>query len=149
MDGKIRWLRISYRVGAIVDGIAAILMLFPELFISFSKINLVPDTGFRFGMRFGAPLMIGWTVLLIWADRKPVERKSVLLITIFPVIAGFTVFWAATIAAGLNSIGNALPSLALEAALTALFGFSYLNASGIDRTVSQRRSMGSESYTQS
>jgi hypothetical protein len=29
----------------------------------------------------GALLMLWWTVLLIWADRKPIERRGVVLIT--------------------------------------------------------------------
>ena len=36
----------------------------------------------------GAPLMIGWTFLLIWGDRKPIERKEVIFITLFTVITG-------------------------------------------------------------
>lgn len=127
-DSKIRWLRISYWVGAVVDGLAAVMMLFPELFLVFSGVDLTPDAGLRVGMRWGAPLMIGWTVLLIWADRKPMERKGVLLITLFPVVAGFAIFWVAIIAVGLSSIGNAIPNLIIEAALAALFGLSYLNA---------------------
>ena len=30
--------------------------------------------------------MVGWTLILIWADRKPVERKGVLLLVIAIVI---------------------------------------------------------------
>ena len=130
MNSKIRWLRISYWVGAIVDALAAIMMLFPKLFLLFSKVNLAPDTGFRFGMRYGAPLMVGWTVLLIWADRKPLERKDVLLITLFPVVAGLVAIEAAAIVAGLSSIGSMLLTLIFQAGLALLFGFSYLNAAG-------------------
>ena len=45
-------------------------------------------TGFRYGTRSGAPLMAGWTALLLWADRDPLARKDVLPLTIVPVIAG-------------------------------------------------------------
>ncbi|HOU14897.1 MAG TPA: hypothetical protein PKZ84_17455 [Anaerolineae bacterium] len=31
--------------------------------------------------------MLGWTLLLLWADRKPLERKGVLLCLIPVVIA--------------------------------------------------------------
>lgn len=31
-------------------------------------------------------LMWGWTFLLIWADRKPLERRGVILLTVFPVV---------------------------------------------------------------
>ena len=33
-------------------------------------------------------MVFAWTCLLIWADRKPAERKGVLLLTIFPVLVG-------------------------------------------------------------
>ena len=30
--------------------------------------------------------MLGWTVLLFWAQLKPIERADILLITLFPVV---------------------------------------------------------------
>jgi hypothetical protein len=39
-------------------------------------------------MGMGASLMLGWTALLLWADRKPLARRGVLLLTVVPVIAG-------------------------------------------------------------
>ena len=32
-------------------------------------------------------LMWGWTALLFWADRKPIERRGVLLLTTVPVVS--------------------------------------------------------------
>ena len=40
-------------------------------------------TIFMFGQV--ADLMFGWTFLLIWADRDPVNRRKVLLLTIFVI----------------------------------------------------------------
>ena len=37
-----------------------------------------PGAELRYGLRAGAPLMAGWTLLLLWADRRPVERKDVI-----------------------------------------------------------------------
>jgi exosortase/archaeosortase len=39
-------------------------------------------------MGIGGSLMTGWTFLLLWAVRKPVERRVVILITAFPVVFG-------------------------------------------------------------
>ncbi len=39
-------------------------------------------------MAIGGILMIGWTLLLIWALRKPIERRVVILVTAFPVVFG-------------------------------------------------------------
>jgi len=76
MDKKILMLRISYWVGAISDGLATLRMLFPRI-----------GTGseYRYALGLAAALMFGWTLLLIWADRKPMERKGILLLTAFPV----------------------------------------------------------------
>jgi hypothetical protein len=39
-------------------------------------------------MLIGGSLMTGWTFLLIWALKKPLARRGVLLLTAFPVIFG-------------------------------------------------------------
>jgi hypothetical protein len=72
--------------------------------------------------------MFGWTLLLIWADRKPVERKGVLLLTTFPVIFGLVLNNLSAIASGLRPPQSAAPELVLQTGLAALFIFSYLNA---------------------
>ena len=33
--------------------------------------------------------MAGWTILLLWAVRDPIERRFVILLTAFPVVSGF------------------------------------------------------------
>lgn len=73
----ILWLRISYWAGALVDAVAGLMMLLPALFSLINQLpGFVPDPSYRFMAGMGAPLMFGWTVLLLWADRKPVERKA-------------------------------------------------------------------------
>ena len=116
---SIRWLRTSYITGAVADGAVGILMLLP---------GRMGETEFRYPMGLGASLMFGWAALLLWADRRPLERKGVLLLTIFPVITGLvaTGIWAA--ASGRLPVARILPSSALGLALVALMGFSYLNA---------------------
>jgi hypothetical protein len=125
MSKKILWLRISYWVGIIVDAGAAILMLFPRLFLRVMNVNVDPSPGFSYGMRYGAPLMIGWTVLLLWADRKPVERRDILSITLFPVVVGYIAFEVYSIVAGFATLGQTMPSLIMQAGLIVLFTFSY------------------------
>ena len=48
-------------------------------------------------MGIGAALMWGWTVLLLWASNKPVERRDILIITLFPVIVDLFITNIATI----------------------------------------------------
>jgi hypothetical protein len=82
---------------------------------------------FDYGLRYGAPLMIGWTVLLFWADRKPLERKDILPITLI-VVAGLVIFEFYSIDAGYTSLEKTVPTLVLQGAMSAMFLFSYLNA---------------------
>jgi len=42
-------------------------------------------------MGIGGSLMAGWTLLLLWAVRKPIERRAVILLTAFPVVFGLFV----------------------------------------------------------
>jgi hypothetical protein len=90
-EDAVRWLRRSYRAGALVDALAAFGMAAPALSgptLRFDQDCRRDRPEFAYALRAGAPLMAGWTVLLLWADRKPLERRGVLPITIARVIAG-------------------------------------------------------------
>ena len=100
MTKAVRWLRVSYWAGAIADAFAAAIMLFPELgSVLYGRTDFTPTEDYRYAMGLGASLMVGWTVLLLWADRKPVERRGILLLTVFPVIVGLA------LAGGVRGLG--------------------------------------------
>ncbi len=122
------WLRVSYWTGAIVDGIAAIAMLFPKLTHFFLGFESIPDPAYRFAMGMGTALMLGWTVLLLWADQDPLARKGVLTITVFPVIFGIVGTEIFAVASGFIPLGKMVPTWALQILLISLFSASYLNA---------------------
>ena len=62
MNNRIRWLRISYWTGAVIDGLAALQMLVPALFaITNNLSNFQPDSAYIYAMGMGASLMLGWT----------------------------------------------------------------------------------------
>jgi hypothetical protein len=123
MKKKIIWLRISYWVGAIADCLAALRMLFPKI---------AYGVEYRYALGLGASLMIGWTFLLIWADRKPLERKGVLLITAFPVITGILLAEIYAVATELITFEKMLPTGVFLVALIVLFSFSYFNAREVE-----------------
>ena len=123
MNDTILFLRIAYWWGVIADAVSAILMLFPNLFLRVMNFNLTPGRDFAFGLSYGVPLMIGWTILLIWADRKPLERKGILLLTL-PIIAGYIAIELYAVSTGITSLGSALPLLAMQTGLFMFIVFS-------------------------
>ena len=129
MDKRIRWLRISYWAGAIIDALATIQMLSPQIFGLTNQLpNFNPGHDFTYAMGMGASLMLGWTALLLWADRKPLERKGILIITVVPVIVGIAIAKVVAVSSGFTTLGSAIPTWGLQVVLIALFTLSYRNA---------------------
>ena len=129
MENKILFLRISYWAGAILDAIAFLIMLFPPLFaLNNGLTNFNPGMDYRYAMGMGAPLMLGWTALLLWADRKPMERKSILLITLL-VVFGEVATEIFGVATGFIVVPAMLLTWAIQLLVSGLFIFSYWNAS--------------------
>ncbi len=121
MDAAIKWLRISCWTGAIADAGAAALMLHPKLFaLGMGLPGFAPGDDYRNATGMGASLMLGWTALLLWADREPMERRGVLVITI-AVIAGLAANEILSVRAGFLPVGRVAPVLLLQALLSALF----------------------------
>ena len=120
----VTWLRTSYWAGAVADAVIGILILIP---------GRMGETEFRYPMGLAAALMFGWTILLVWADRKPTERKAILLITVFPVITGLLLSGIYAVATGLLPSNKIIPGLAVGVILIILMLYSYVNARGLGR----------------
>jgi hypothetical protein len=125
------WLRVSYWAGALIDLLAGLSMLFPPLFVLNRQLgSFSPTPAYRYALGLGAPLMLAWTVLLLWADRKPLERRGILPITLLVILGeGFVEIVAAR--AGIITAASLIPTWVIQAALTALFLFSYWKARGV------------------
>ncbi len=121
MRNRIIWLRISYWVGAVADGFATYRMLFPKI---------AHGVEYRYALGLAASLMFGWTILLIWADRKPLERKGVLLLTAFPVVSGLLLAELYAVLCGIIPLERMLPTGISLLGLIILFSFSYFYARG-------------------
>lgn len=119
MRNQIIWLRIAYWTGAVADAFATWRMLFPKI---------AHGVEYRYALGLAASLMLGWTFLLIWADRKPMERKGVLLLTAFPVIPGLLLTELYAVYSGIISLERMLPTGIFLIGLITLFSFSYYNA---------------------
>ena len=132
---SVRWLRVSYWAGAIADALAAVAMLVPELGAAvYGMEDFEPGPEYRYAMRLGASLMIGWTVLLLWADRKPLERRGILPITVL-VIAGLASAGAYAVDADLIARSEMVPTWVVQGLLTILFLYSYFRSLGVTEEV--------------
>ena len=124
---SISLLRFSYWFGAVADFINAVAMVYPPLMARMLNLEDVPvSLDSRLALLMGASLMFGWTALLIWADRKPVERKGILLITIFPVIIGLALTTLYGFLEGYIPLRGAVPIWVLQIFLIVLFLSAYL-----------------------
>jgi hypothetical protein len=113
MKKSILLLRLSYWIAAIADFSVAILVLMPE------RMGMT-ETVYPSGLASAA--IFSWAVMLLMADRKPVERKWILLPTIL-VVALITITRLVFSLDG--TIDFSLPLLLFAAALLALMTYSY------------------------
>jgi len=130
MEKRILWLRVSFWAGAILDLLAAIQMLSPAVFaVTNGLTDFHPGPDYSYAMGMGASLMLGWTVLLIWADRKPLERKGILPLTVFPVIAGMAINEAyAVFGSGFLPLLPIVPIWIVQTILACVFLYSYFQS---------------------
>jgi hypothetical protein len=107
-------LMASYWIGIIADALATVLLFSPNA----ATLVLQPQrfeisAVYLYVSRVAGAMMFGWTILLFWAQLKPVERADILLMTLFPVVTLLAV------AAGLVAqseeilVSNLLPMFAL------------------------------------
>jgi hypothetical protein len=87
------WLiSFPYWLGIAADALWAIALLFPPLFGALTGVDgFSPGWQMESVMAIGGVLMAGWAVLLVWAVRRPIERRFVILLTALVVAALFFV----------------------------------------------------------
>lgn len=84
--------KMPYWLGAFADALWAVGLFIPPVFgLLIGKPDFSPDFQTRLIMGMGGTLMAGWTLLLLWAVRKPFERRVVILLTAYPVVLGMSV----------------------------------------------------------
>ena len=122
---KIGLLRLSYWIGAIADLIVGIAMVYPKflaLALRLEETPLAIET--RCALGIGASLMFGWTALLLWADRKPLERKGVLVLTVAVILGlAFTILYG--FLGGYIPLASAVSVWVFQTFLTVLFLSAY------------------------
>ena len=85
-------IKLAYWLGIAADALWAVALFVPQVFgVLTGNPGFNPDIQVRLIMGMGGSLMTGWTLLLIWAVRKPIQRRVVILLTAFPVVFGMFV----------------------------------------------------------
>ncbi|NLI97958.1 hypothetical protein GX441_04780 [bacterium] len=120
------WLRAAYILGALIDAVMVPVMLIPELARVLWGFSGFSPT-YRYAMMMGAALMLGWTLLLIWACIKPIERRGVALLTIV-VILGIAAANIYSVITGLISASRMILSWVMQAILAAFFTIGYFGS---------------------
>lgn len=114
-------LRTSYRVAAIADFVVAALALIPER---------MGVTGYVYPMGLMSAVAFSWGVMLVLADRKPVERRWVLAPTVLVVfLLGVAVSYA-----GLTSlipVGQMITSLVAVVAILSILVYTWFKTRSI------------------
>ena len=133
-------LRIAFLAGAVTDALALVPLLSPMMARVLWGFDAPPGP-YRFAMGYAASLMAAWTLLLLWACQRPIERAFVAALTAF-VIWGLVLTEVAAIMSGTLPLWRMAPTWVLQAALLAAFagGYHYpaissrLGASGLARS---------------
>ena len=123
MPNQERILRIAFLAGAVTDALAVVPMLAPpvsKLLWGFHDIS----GAYRFAMGYVASLMLGWTALLIWAYRRPLERRAVAALTVL-VICGLILTEVLAVLSGQLAAWRMAPTWCLQVALLGLFAGSF------------------------
>jgi hypothetical protein len=122
-ERRARLLRTAFLVGAVTDAVAVVPMLCPavaRLLWGFEDVG----GPYRFAMGYGASLMTAWTVLLVWAWQRPLERAFVAALTVL-VIYGLVATEIAAVVAGTLPAWRMVPTWVLQAGLLGLFATAY------------------------
>ncbi len=119
-----KWLRLAFLVGAVMDAITLVPMLIPEMATAIWGVTAFTGSYFL-AMGYGASLMLGWTLLLAWAYRKPMERRFVAVLTVI-VVAGLFIAEAYALVNGHITADKFLPTTVIKGLIIALFGFGYV-----------------------
>ena len=128
MRSKAFWIILACWIGAVVDAGAASMLMFPVLntWITGEPAS-VDNVTFQNTTATAAALMWGWTVLLVWASRRPSDRYGVIAITIFPVLTWLTGSRIYNLANGLVDPSRNIPILILQLCILTLMVFSLWN----------------------
>ena len=122
MTKTVAYIRIVYWIGIVIDALEAIsgaVSQYRDLVL-----GVEPTRGFG--------VMMAWTLILIWADRKPIDRRIVLLLTLIPIGATCLKTWIMA-CSGISSFQEQWVGLVGGPVLFFLYTVAYVMAARINR----------------
>jgi hypothetical protein len=128
---RVKLLRFSYWIAAILDAIYAFnagLVWLIDDYSGFDPIRLLRFTEgleSRYAWGLTCVLITTWTILLIWAEQKPVERSMVGLLTALPLVTGLLIDTFFAISVGLVTWIDILAVQLAYAFLIIILSLSY------------------------
>ncbi|TAL35673.1 MAG: hypothetical protein EPN93_09440 [Spirochaetes bacterium] len=126
------FIRACYWAGALADLIATAPLVSPRAASFMFGVDPSAATDAYFYVaRVGASLMLGWTFLLAWGARRPIERRGVLLITVFPVLAGIITAGILAVASGFVMPERMIPTWIFQALITPAYIIAWVMAGRI------------------
>ena len=103
-------IKIAFWIGAATDGLAILPMLSRRIGAKLFGGDLTNnDFRYQYAMAIAASLMAGWTLLLLWGIGSPMERRDILLLTVFPVITGIVLAIVFAVKHRLVKISRVIP----------------------------------------
>jgi hypothetical protein len=134
-----RFARVACVIGGVFDALMLPPMLIPRLGGKlFGLQAFAPGPDYRYAIHVAAALMLGWTLLLFWAARRPIERAAVLPLTAI-VVAGLMAAGLYAVYSGFLALQKMFPIFILQCGLIALFLTGYIKASQSQRRLRDNR----------
>ncbi len=120
----IKMLRVAYWIGMALDALAFVQMAFPAIGLKMLGSTIAVGPAYVFSIELGAGLMLAWTLLLFWADRKPSERRGVIPLTMIVIAWNFAAMLYG-VREGLVPAGAMLPQIIIAGATFAYYGVCF------------------------
>jgi hypothetical protein len=134
LGGKLLFIKVTFWIGIIGDLLTCIPLLFPDIAKKMYGLeNIIASNEYLYVARIAASLMLGWTFLLFWAVLKPLERKGILLLTVFPVMCGLVGAGILAVTSGLVPGLHMLPVWVFNSIIIIIFSLAYYFASVLAR----------------
>jgi hypothetical protein len=128
------FLHLAYWTGAVVDAVMVVPLLVPGVAAAMLGVNpFAPGADYRYVAELSAALMAGWAALLVWADREPVTRRGILLLTVCPVVLGLAAAGGHAMTSGLVRPVHMAPTLVVQLGIVVMFLAAYRRAGALAR----------------